>query len=107
MEDPIEVTTFRLRATGLVGHADLPKIAVRPKGEKPKPVSNRSVYLASGKHVDYALYIRENLLSGDAISGPAVIAEHTATTVIHKGDELTVGPYGELVIEVSNDVEGK
>ena len=107
MEDPIEVTTFRLRATGLVGHADLPKIAVRPKGEKPKPISKRSVYLASGKHVDYALYIRENLLAGDAISGPAVIAEHTATTVIHNGDELTVGPYGELVIEVSNNVEEK
>ena len=107
MEDPIEVTTFRLRATGRVGHADLPKIAVRPKGEKATSISNRSVYLSSGKHVDYALYIRENLLAGDAISGPAVIAEHTATTVIHSGDELTVGPYGELVIDVSSDNEEK
>ena len=36
-----------------------------------------------------------------------MIAEHTATTVIHSGDELTVGPYGELVIEVSSDNEEK
>jgi N-methylhydantoinase A len=107
MDDPIEVTTFRLRATGKVGHADLPKIAERPKGQKPEVLSKRSVYLASGEHSDYLLYIRENLLAGDVISGPAVIAEHTATTVIHKGDLLKVGPYGELVIEVSNDVEEK
>ena len=103
MEDPIEVTTFRLRATGKVGHADLPQIKHRPSAENPESISTRSVYLANGNHEDYKVYIRENLLAGDEISGPAVIAEHTATTVIHSGDELKVGSYGELVIEVSQE----
>jgi N-methylhydantoinase A len=47
------------------------------------------------------VFVRENLMAGDEIAGPAVIAEHTATTVIHLGDQLTVGAYGELVIEIS------
>jgi N-methylhydantoinase A len=50
--------------------------------------------------VAYALYTRENLLAGDEIAGPAVISEHTATTVIHAGDTLVVGPHGEMVITV-------
>ena len=35
---------------------------------------------------------------GDALDGPAVIVEHTATTVIHRGDRLRVGDHGELTI---------
>jgi len=101
MEDPIEITTFRLRATGRVGHADLPKMAVRPAGGKPEAKSERSVYLSNGEYANYKVFVRENLLAGDKIPGPAVIAEHTATTVIHLGDHLTVGAYGELVIEIS------
>jgi N-methylhydantoinase A len=100
MEDPIEITTFRLRATGRVGHADLPKMAVRPTGQKPDSLSERSVYLSNGEHSAYKVFVRENLMAGDEIAGPAVIAEHTATTVIHLGDQLTVGAYGELVIEI-------
>jgi len=57
------------------------------------------VYVSESEpDVPYALYTREALLAGDAISGPAVIAEHTATTVIHVGDRLRVGPHGEMVI---------
>jgi N-methylhydantoinase A len=40
-------------------------------------------------------------LSSDLIEGPAIIEEPSSTTVIHAGDVLTVGEYGELVIEVS------
>jgi N-methylhydantoinase A len=34
------------------------------------------------------------------LSGPAVISEHTATTVIHAADTLRVGRHGEMVITV-------
>jgi N-methylhydantoinase A len=43
------------------------------------------------------------LLAGDEISGPAVISEHTATTVLHAGDRLRVGRHGEMVITVGTD----
>jgi len=53
--------------------------------------------------VEYGLYVRESLRAGDVIVGPAVIAEHTATTVIHEGDHLGVGAIGELVIALGSE----
>jgi N-methylhydantoinase A len=103
MDDPIEITTLRLRATGVVEKPTMPLLAVRRDGS-PEPIGLRSVYLSETEPgVGYEVYIREALLAGDVISGPAVIAEHTATTVMHAGDVLTVGPYGELIISMSHE----
>ncbi|RCG30622.1 hydantoinase/oxoprolinase family protein [Sphaerisporangium album] len=101
MGDPVEVTTLRLRATGSVDKPALPPVARRESGA-PEAEGARAVHLSADRPAaGYALHTRESLLAGDAIEGPAVIAEHTATTVIHAGDALTVGPYGELVISVA------
>ncbi|GAA5087348.1 N-methylhydantoinase A [Thermocatellispora tengchongensis] len=106
MDDPIEITTLRLRATGSVDKPELPRIAARPAGEGPQAEGARPVYLSQDEpEVPYALYTREALLAGDEVAGPAVIAEHTATTVIHAGDTLRVGQYGELVISVHDRTE--
>jgi N-methylhydantoinase A len=103
MTDPIEVTTLRLRATGSVDKPQLPLLGTRASG-RPEPDGTRAVHVSDEQpEVPYTLYTREALLAGDEIAGPAVIAEHTATTVIHAGDHLRVGAYGELVITVGGD----
>jgi N-methylhydantoinase A len=105
MDDPIETTTMRLRATGGVDRPTLPLLPVREEGA-PQPDGHRDVWVSDAEPaVPYALYTRETLLAGDEIAGPAVISEHTATTVIHAADALRVGPHGELVITVGT--EGK
>lgn len=105
MDDPIEITTMRLRATGVVGKPTLPRLESRAGGA-PRSNGTRPVYLSAKQpSVLYALYTRESLLAGDEIDGPAVISEHTATTVIHTGDRLRVGEYGEMVITVSSESE--
>lgn len=104
MNDPIEVSTFRLRATGIVDKPRLPLLEERHVGSA-TPVAVRSVHLPDSKSVKpYPLYIRESLLAGDTITGPAIIAEHTATTIIHQGDTLRVGSHSELVVAVGPDV---
>jgi len=55
---------------------------------------------ALGERVGYAIYDRGLMLSSDRIVGPAIVEEPSSTTVIHSGDVLTVGDYGELVIEI-------
>jgi N-methylhydantoinase A len=103
MDDPIEVTTLRLRATGVVEKPSLPRLPRRGSGA---PLANgtRAVYVSEDQpEVRYALYTREALLAGDELAGPAVIAEHTATTVIHAGDLLRVGDHGEMVITVATE----
>lgn len=100
MDDPVEVTTLRLRATGLVDKPTLPELPARVGGPL-APEGMRAVYVSAEEPaVSYALYTRESLGVGDEIAGPAVISEHTATTVIHAGDTLRVGRYGELAIGV-------
>jgi N-methylhydantoinase A len=100
MSDPVEVTTLRLRGVGIIDKPSLPTVPERREG-KPERLHDRIVYLADDVESVYGLYSREQLLAGDRIDGPAVITEHTATTVIHAGDVLTVGSYGELVIAIN------
>lgn len=97
MDDPVEITTLRLRAIGVVDKPALPTVPSR-QGAPLQPGGARSVHEPGGGVVDYALYAREDFCHGDRVAGPAVIAEHTATTVLHAGDRLEVGRYGELVI---------
>ncbi len=106
MTDPVEITTLRLRATGRVDKPKLPLAPERPAGTPhagPGRSDKRMVHAGDGPPAEYGLYRREDLRAGDAIGGPAVITEHTATTVIHDGDQLTVGRYGELVIELRGE----
>jgi N-methylhydantoinase A len=99
MDDPIEITTLRLHAVGVVDKPDLPQVAARTTGDS-YPTATRTVTLPDESQAEYALVARESLLAGDVVEGPAVITEHTATTVMHAGDRLEVGPYGELVISI-------
>jgi N-methylhydantoinase A len=106
MDDPIEVTTLRLRATGVVDKPALPKLARRAGGAA-QPVGTRTVYISDEQpKVPYTLYTRESLLAADELVGPAVVAEHTATTVIHEGDQLRVGDHGEMIITVAAEGRG-
>ena len=93
MPDPVEVTALR----------SLPTLDGRDEGG-PQPIGSRMVYVSDERPaVEYGLYVRESLRAGDVIVGPAVIAEHTATTVIHEGDHLGVGAIGELVIALGSE----
>jgi N-methylhydantoinase A len=105
MTDPVEITTLRLRALGIVDKPSLAPLPERQSGEA-VPLGRRRVYVNDDQGAEYNLYTRESLLAGDAIPGPAVIAEHTATTVIHEGDRLRVGSFGELVITIAQGATG-
>jgi N-methylhydantoinase A len=96
LDDSIEVTTFRLSAVGVVDKPQLPLAPSRQAGA-PEPLGSRAM-VVSGGDVTADVYVRERLQAGDELAGPAVIVEHTATTVMHLGDHLRVGDHGELVI---------
>ncbi|MGP4014296.1 hydantoinase/oxoprolinase family protein [Saccharopolyspora sp. 5N708] len=104
MDEPIEITTLRVRATGIVDKPALPELPERT-GAAPTAGGSRAVRGPDGAVTDYALWAREDLLAGDVIPGPAVVSEHTATTVLHEGDRLRVGRYGELVITLASEGE--
>jgi N-methylhydantoinase A len=102
MTDPVEIVTVRLRAVGTV---DPPRLPLVERGNVTplEPVGRRAVYQQGGERTDYRLYDRSAFRAGHRVAGPAVINEHTATTVLHKGDIAVVGPYGEIVITVGEE----
>jgi N-methylhydantoinase A len=102
MDDPIEIVTLRSRALGLVERPSLPELAKRESGEV-VPVESRPVYRGGGEWLDYPVYHRDSFQAGDRIEGPAVINEHTSTTVMHRGDTALVGRLGELQIIIAKE----
>lgn len=99
MPDPIEMVALRFTGIGQVQAPELP-ILKRGAGGIPKADGERMVYVGNGKRRAYKLYSRDNFSFGDVIEGPAVINEHTATTIMHQGDRAEVGQFGEIVIQV-------
>ena len=97
LDDPVEVTTFRLSAVGVVDKPQLPHAERRSTGA-PAAIGTREMVVADGTGRRRRRSSASKLLAGDELDGPAVIVEHTATTVIHAGDRLVVGGHGELII---------
>lgn len=99
MQDPIQIVTLRMRALGLLGRPDLPEVVTE---KTTAAVSgSRDIYNPETRTREpYSIYDRETLVAGTEIPGPAIIEEPTSTTVIHKGDNLAVGRYGELLVKI-------
>lgn len=100
MTDPIELVAVRLSATGVVEAPTLPEVA--PGSGTPAPRSERMVY-RDGARTAYRVFHRDDFGHRDEITGPAIINEHTSTTVLHPGDSAVIGALGEIVISVGKE----
>lgn len=98
MTDPVELVALRVSATGVVQEPTLPRVP--PGSGSVQPRSEQMVYRGDGTRIPYKVHHRDDFGSGDVIPGPAIITEHTATTVLHGGDVATIGNLGEIVISV-------
>ncbi len=96
-----EIVSLRVSVAGLMSKPPQDKIK---KGRSAPPKSaftgRRKVWF-DGQFRDTATYRRAALLSGNRISGPALIEEHASTTVLMPGDRMTVDDYGNLTIRVA------
>ncbi|WP_302174411.1 hydantoinase B/oxoprolinase family protein [uncultured Hydrogenophaga sp.] len=76
-------------------------VEVRMALQAPREVPRRDTVRlhADGQWLDAALVVREDLRPGDAIPGPAIIAEKNATTVVEPGWEARLTDLDHLVLE--------
>lgn len=100
MPDPIEVVAVRLSAVGRQARPQVPQ-QERREGVTVQPRLTRHLVQVDGSLEEYGVYHRDDFRHGDQIAGPAVISEHTGTTVLHAGDSASIGAYGEIVIAVA------
>ena len=99
--DPIEIVTLRLRAVGLLPRPELVRIAPGSGDIASASRGSRAVYNRELRGpIEYQVIDRMRLGAGDSLAGPAIVEEPSSTTVLHAGDRLTVGEYGELLIDI-------
>ena len=64
----------------------------------PEPLAKTAVHLGGMEH-DTPVLRREAFATGDAVDGPAIILESTATTVVEPGWRARLAASGDLVLE--------
>ena len=79
------------------GHADAPAPACQAASSIPQPIATVPVHIAGRDH-DAPLYRRDQLRPGDRITGPAILSETGATTLIEPGWQAEITALHDLVL---------
>ncbi len=93
-----EILSWTLTVSAPIAPAAAP--AAMPKdAPAPNPVGSRSVFDPDlQESVDYAIYVRDELVPGATVPGPALIVEDQTTTVVTSPFDVSVNPLGYLVL---------
>jgi N-methylhydantoinase A len=93
----VEIVNLRCRATGITEKPPSRQIPARSRTGPLLPA--QTMHLAfHERRQKTILYRRENLRSGDVLSGPAIVAEYSATTLIPSDWRARVDNYGQLLL---------
>lgn len=100
--ETVQLVTFRAEAAGVVR-----KAAFRPQADQGPDASaaivgTREVWMPeAGGFVQCPVYDRAKLAAGNCISGPAIVEQMDATTVVLPGMTARVEPYLNMILEFS------
>ncbi|MDV6011453.1 hydantoinase B/oxoprolinase family protein [Haloechinothrix sp. LS1_15] len=97
LDRPLIVEALSVEATGLTDQPDLSALG-SSAGEVGGAVATVPLYSAGAWH-EVPLHQRDTLRPGDEVSGPAIIAEANATTVVDHGWLAHLTEAGHLVAE--------
>jgi N-methylhydantoinase A/oxoprolinase/acetone carboxylase beta subunit len=95
-KEPVEIVNVRLKT---ITHRTKPKPVKEEIGDS-KPKEKRMMLFEEGT-MEGEVFLRENLNSDFSGSGPAVIEEETATTVIPPGVRYSKDKFGVIHMEVN------
>ncbi|MFI0879295.1 hydantoinase B/oxoprolinase family protein [Streptomyces parvus] len=105
MDKPVVVETVSVEATGTTGATDTtgtadrttPLTGLDPHDPPPSPADTVDLY-AEGRWQCAPLHRRADLPVGATVTGPAIVAEDDATTVVDPGWQAEAAPTGHLVL---------
>jgi N-methylhydantoinase A len=102
-EEPAEIVSLRSTVTGVMRKPPQETIARGTRAPGRSAFTGRRPVYLDGKFRPTPTYARTALGAGNRISGPALIEEHAATTLLLPGDRLEVDVRGHLMIDVAAD----
>jgi len=101
-DDPIEIMNFRLTASGrLFPLAENRRL--QASDTPPVPSRSREVVFEDDVALECLVFERNELLAGHQLTGPAVIDQLDATTVLFPGDRAEVDEAGTLLISIGEN----
>ena len=100
---PIEIVTLRTRVVGRLARASAFEIA---QAESPEFAHEIRKVVFDGEAIDTLVTDRDGLRAGHEFTGPAIVIEATATTVVPPGFAVAVDAHGSLII-TNLDIESE
>lgn len=101
----VEVVNVRARLTGRTPAVDWPRQRLGPANARGAILTHRRVAFG-GKFRPTPIFVREKLRAGNRISGPAIIAEYSGTTVMPPGWNACVDAFENIVLDASRKRSG-
>jgi N-methylhydantoinase A len=95
----VEVVNVRIRVTEAAEPMDFQRTPPRTGDGRQAAVKSRRV-IFDGKTLNAFVYDRNRLQPGDRFTGPAMVTEYSATTVVPPGSTASVDTYQNIVVEV-------
>jgi N-methylhydantoinase A len=101
-EEPVQLVTFRVEATGLVAKATLAQAPMTGADASGAICARRDVWIAEEtRNVPCPVYDRDLLRPGNRLPGPAIIEQMDATTLVLPGMAACVDQYLNLILEAA------
>jgi N-methylhydantoinase A len=97
---PVEIVNLRCRATASSRRIELPRIRRVAAGTQP-PAEGKIKCYFGGCLFQAWLYEREKLGAGHQFSGPAIVVEYSATSLVPAGWLARVDAYGQIRLSTS------
>ncbi len=97
-DTPLVIESVQVEVIGAAGSSIEPIARTTDRTQSHARVGQYPVIFA-GERIETPFLRRDRLAPGASVSGPAVVLEDTATTVVEPGWEATVTELGDLVIE--------
>ncbi|WP_445525285.1 hydantoinase B/oxoprolinase family protein [Streptomyces cyslabdanicus] len=100
LDRPIVVESLSVEATGVTEPPDLSALAPNAHARAGRRGDPETVRLhTGGAWRDVPLHRREDLVPGDPVTGPAIVTEASATTVVDDGWRAAANDDGHLLLE--------
>ncbi len=104
----LELVTLRLRASvkslqphvGKKNHVEAGALARPGRASLRSASTPKPSVLFDGNKLTTAIYSRDALKNGKKYSGPAIVTEYSATTVIPAGSRFQLDPTGNLIVTI-------
>jgi N-methylhydantoinase A len=93
----VECLYWKGRATAILAKPELRRFEA--SRVDPRPDRRRRAWLGSDEALDVAVYLGDSLVTGQRLTGPAIVEEPTTTVIVYPGWSLEVTPSGDYLLE--------